>query len=263
VRLSDADLAEIEPYIPRDEARRHSAKIRGRDIYSRPRTVYADMYQATVRTVNNWIAAGIAKHNPPPLDDPREMPAWWGSVMEHRVPDKIYAAASRHASAHPSPSATSEAVAAPPQAPDASEPSLPAEPSPALTTGFLASLLRTRDEEAKAHQRYQAAAAQDPPDEGKIRTLQKVWQDLADHLRSLEKAAPEVLRKSGDMWLGVDVVRELAEIHGAIQSGVRSLLRRWSVKTGREVTLNDDRAFQDEVDLLFARLQASKFRSHD
>jgi len=262
-RLSDAELSEIEPFIPIGVLRKHNSKMRGRDIYGRPRTAYAELYGATVRTINNWISAGLAKRNPPPLDDPREMPAWWGAVMDHRVPDKLYSAASRFASSNPPSEPSSSSVKVPPSLSDESETSSPSEEEPVLSTGFLASLLRTRDEEAKAHRRYKKAADEDPPDEGKIRTLQKTWQDLADHLRSLEKAAPEVLRKSGDMWLGVDIIRELAEIHGVIQSGVRSLLRRWAVKTGREVSVSDDRAFQDEVDRLFSRLQDSKFRAHE
>jgi hypothetical protein len=233
-------------------------RVNARGRYRQSRQAYAEMYGTTPRSIGNWIRHGGLKGEFPPLDDPSGMVSWWGSHMEHRVPDKIYAAAKSDPTADPQQvgmvcSGKDDLFASGTDSVNVGE------NEEVLSTGFLASLLRTRTEEAKAHRRYHLAVEEVPPDEGKIRVLQKTWQDLADHLRALEKAAPEVLRKSGDMWLGVDIVRELAEIHGVIGSGVRTLGRRWAVKMGVAWTIADDRAFQDEVDRLFARLHASKF----
>ncbi|MEI6035790.1 MAG: hypothetical protein WCS65_16110 [Verrucomicrobiae bacterium] len=177
--------------------------------------------------------------------------------MEHRVPDKIYAAAAKVAPIT-EPDVGMVGVV------DIDLFSQGVSPAPeVLSTGFLASLIRTRDEEAKAHRRYQLAVDEPEPDEGKIRVQQKTWQDLADHLRALEKAAPDVLKKSGDMWLSVDVVRELADIHAAIVNGVRSLGRRWALKAAAEWTVAQDRIFQAECDRLFSHLVESKFAAHE
>jgi len=232
--------------------------LRGRDVYQHSRAHYATLYGTSLRSVANWIKHGLLQEPPapPPLDNPVEFISWWGKFMVHRVPDRIYEAANKVTGSH---------------TPSLQEPSpLPILPDPAVAsvippspssaaTGFLASLLRTREEESAAHGRYKAAVEEPDPNEGKIRVTQKNWQDLSEHLRQLEKAAPDVLRRSGDMWLAVDVIRELASIHTVIVNGVRSLGRRFATKTGVEWTVERDRIFAEEVNFIFRSLTESKF----
>lgn len=228
-----------------------AGRLRSRDFYDRPPSYFAEIYGVSSRSVNNWINHGRSVGELPPLENPVELVSWWGKHMVHRVPDKIYAAAEKHRSETPPP--PQESI---PQVPPVVP---PADDSSGLSTGFLASLLRTREEEAKAHQRYQEAISEPDPNEGKIRVAQKTWADLADHLRQLEKAAPEILQKSGEMWLRVDVIRELADLHGGIVNGVRALGRKFAMKEGIPWSVERDRAFEEECNILFGKLIASRF----
>lgn len=252
----DAEIPADHGRLPADVGR-----ICARGVYQLSRKAYAEKFGTTPRSIGNWIRHGGLRGEFPPLDDAAALVAWWGKHMEHRVPDKIYSAVASCETGVVGMAMGEKVDLFPVESQSGNM--QPSGNEEILSTGFLASLLRTRDEEAKAHGRYAKSVDEDPPDAGKIRVLQKTWQDLADHLRALEKAAPEVLRKSGDMWLGVDIVRELADIHGIICAGVRTLGRRWAVKAGVDWTVSNDRAFQDEVDRLFSRLHESKFTSHE
>lgn len=267
VRLTDAEMVELEGILPRRVLLKHGRRLRGRDVYDHPRGYYAKLYGTTPRSINNWIKHGLQKNEPPPLDSPTALIGWWGKYMVHKVPDRIYEAARKVSASpavlHGTPPPLPEAVAASPTLFDPPPASVTHSNGDGLHTGFLASLLRTRQEEANAHQRYVEAVAADPPNEGNVRVAQKIWQELASHLRALEKAAPEVLQKSGDMWLRVDVVNELAHLHGVIVSGVRSLGRRFAMKAGIEWTAERDRLYQAECDFIFRALVESKFSAHD
>jgi len=236
-------------------------RLRSRDFYSKPPSHFAGIYGVSSRSVNNWINHGRSVGELPPLENPVDLVAWWGKHMVHRVPDKLYAAAAKFAPEDPDPAPPTLGE---PQGISSDPPrDLPASPSSDLSTGFLASLLRTREEEAKAHRRYTAAISEEPPNEGKIRVAQKTWADLADHLRQLEKAAPEILQKSGEMWLRVEVIRELAPLHGEIVKGVRSLGRKFAMKEGIPWSVERDRAFEDECNVLFGKLVESRFSGNE
>jgi len=233
-----------------------SRPLRGRDVYNHPRTHYAEIYGVSTRSVAAWIKHGLLQEpaDPPPLDDPIHFITWWGKYMVHRVPDRLYEAASKMQQAIPVVQSAAPLSSAP-----GDLPRIDTAPASSGATGFLASLLRTREEEAAAHLRYKAAVEEPEPNEGKIRTAQRNWMELSEHLRQLDKSAPEILRRSGDMWLAVDVLSELATIHASIANGVRSLGRRFAVKSGIEWTPERDRQFGDEVNFIFRELVDSKF----
>ena len=233
-------------------------QLRGRDVYDHPRAYYADLYGVSLRSVASWIKHGIVQEppDPPPLDDPMQFIAWWGRYMVHRVPDRLYEAARKVAPAIPD--RPSEVVASDDIGITASVQPMPSS-SPTGATGFLATLLRTRQEEEAAHRRYKEAVEEREPNEGKIRVAQKNWMELSEYLRQLDKSAPEILRSSGDMWLAVDVIAELAPLHADIVNGVRSLGRRFASKAGIEWDAERDRLFGDEVNFVFRALVESKF----
>lgn len=264
-KLGDEELRRLAEYLPPRLLGSAGLRLRGRDVYSKPRSIYAEIYGQSVRGINKWIERGLRADpaDAPPLDDPEQMIGWWGRHMKHRVPDHLYEAV-RKAKSEIVPRGTTLSVPAVTEAAQAApDPAreMPTDAAAVLSTGFLASLLRTREEEAQAHRRYREAVAEDPPDEGKIRVCMHTWKDLAEHLRALEKAAPDVLKKTGDMWLAVDIVSELTTIHGAIINGVESLWRRFSVKIGIQSDERIDRLWQEECARLFKGLLESKFVS--
>ncbi len=175
--------------------------------------------------------------------------------MKHRVPEEIYTAVPVIANNVPcgtnEPAPAADLFNIPPPVPEITPSS--------VGRGFLASLLRMREEEAAAHARYKTARETNPPDEGKIRFEFQAWQDIVGRLRSLEKDSAGVLEQSGDMWLAVDIVKELSSIHTAIINGVHSLGRRFAMKTGMQWSVALDRQWQDECDRLFGALLESKF----
>jgi hypothetical protein len=63
--------------------------------YLHPLAHYAAQYAHDTRTIKRWMADGKAAqpHDPPPLDDPAALPAWWTRRKRQRVPDSILAAA--------------------------------------------------------------------------------------------------------------------------------------------------------------------------
>ena len=60
---------------------------------------WARVYKKGWRTVLRWREIGQRKGIPCPLDDPRQMPAWWPKCMSHTVPESVLRAAVKAADA--------------------------------------------------------------------------------------------------------------------------------------------------------------------
>src|SRR5689334_406773 len=52
---------------------------------------YETTYATKRRAIFRWQAIGRAKNDPPPLNNPPAMLAWWGRCMTNRAPAKLLA----------------------------------------------------------------------------------------------------------------------------------------------------------------------------
>lgn len=237
--------------------------------YREKQSVYAARYGYGIRTIKLWIAEGRAAEpvpKPPPLDDAEAMLGWWGEVKSNSVPPRLLAAAetarqARLAVTNPTPAATVEAAPGAPAASAIAGDAAPPEKKP-LAIGFSATLERVRQAEAEASARYLDAFNKpiEERDDSKTSRLRREWSELSEQLRFLEKAAPEVLAKSGEILTKQDVRRILVKLHGPIVSGVRALFRRTRSKAPAGASLDDlERIYGDEVERLFGDLLGSEF----
>lgn len=272
--LSETEVSSLSALLPDRERREEEKRRRERSMYPHPAAHYAAIFDVTARGVNKWIARGLAADppEPPPLDDPSALVGWWPRHMKHRVPERLLIAKREFEAKSGVPRGTEEplpdfALEAESAVSVAAGPVEPIEVAPlegsANDEGFFASLLRTRRAERVASLAYEAAKKAVPRNEADIRITYNTWKDIAQQLRSMEKDAPEILKKTGDMWLSVDIVSELTPMLTSLKNGVDSLWRRFSVKIGVQSTVATDRIWQDEVDRLFAGLLESKFVKRD
>lgn len=238
--------------------------------YRRPLKFYADRYGYSLRAVKGWIAEGRAVPEPqgpkpPPLDNPEAMLVWWHEVKANRAPTRLLAVAqaarnARVGTGEPTEKGNKGTGAGTP-APAPTTPATPTPPKP-RAVGFAASLERVRQAEAEANERYlvEFGKPDDERDDAKTSRLRREWSELSEQLRFLEKAAPDVLAKSGEMLTTAEVRRVLTKLHGPIVSGVRSLFRRTRQKAQAGATLDDlEKIYAAEVERLFGELVASEF----
>lgn len=57
--------------------------------YREKYSVYAAKYGKSLRSVKLWVSDGRKAGDPPPLDEPGKMAAWWQRNMVNKVPDGI------------------------------------------------------------------------------------------------------------------------------------------------------------------------------
>jgi hypothetical protein len=100
-KLSASELAEIAHLIPStspptDPPPEPSGR-RKRAKYAKKLSEYEAIYETSYRNLRRWIATGIQKGKPVPLDDPGAMAGWWIDCMKHIVPAKIAALAAQPA----------------------------------------------------------------------------------------------------------------------------------------------------------------------
>ncbi len=236
--------------------------------YRETQKTYALRYGYGIRTIKLWISEGRAAGKLPPLDDPEAMLSWWAEVKSNSVPARLLAAAEvakrgRVASGG-APANQAEGSGASTSAAPVVEPA-PAPKKP-LAVGFAASLQRVREAEAEAHAAYldELTKTGEARNDGRIERLRKAWSELSEQLRFLEKAAPDVLGRSGEMLMRDDVRKILSKLHSPIVAGVRSLFRRIRAKTGNlgvpAAVLDEfERHYSAEVEKLFGELCASEF----
>ena len=77
-----------------DESAVLPAKLR--NFFKMKLADYGPVYGVKERAVKQWVSNGRKATPPdlPPLDNPNEMPAWWGRRMKQAVPSNILQAAS-------------------------------------------------------------------------------------------------------------------------------------------------------------------------
>lgn len=222
----------------------------GKARYGRPLEELAKIYGQTDRTIKRWIRTGkqaAAGSDLPPLENPVEMPAWWARHYKHRCPGEILEAARSSAPVKPSASPL---------------PPLPPDHGLQVGTGFEDMLRRVRDAEAEASTEYLRIMKVNP-DDPRLASARKSWQELAKQLRELERDAHEILSKTGQVAQKSVVEALLAELHQPIVMGIQSLWPRLKSRLRSVSDLESDRIWQEAVSTLFRRLNESSFLAHE
>jgi len=231
-----------------------------RSAYPEKLAVYARIFAHDERSVKRWIKRGreaIGGPDLPPLQDPPKMLAWWAKHFDRRCPPEIVAAAREV-------QALSPAVVAPPVVDNTPSPlTPPADPPASAALGGYGDMLdRVRRAEAAAGREFERLSAEsgDARDEGKIAAALRSWKGLADQLRELERDARKIQEASGEILPTAEVRRVLADLHGPIVNGMRSILRRIYQQVQNAGSMSEaDRIYQREVDRVCGGLQDSQF----
>lgn len=225
------------------------------------------------KTVERWIGRGRRAEGGmdlPPLDDPPRMAEWWRRTMRRKVPEVFEflemkaqgGAGSEGGEVLPgggrvvpgesdSPAAVRESLRNAMVAADAG------------SLGFQAALDRARLAERLAWFQWQAVLME--PEKfsvGNAERRKKSWEQASVVLMRAEERAEKILGQSDEWAKWAEVERKVGPILSAVASGVRTLFVRLANKfpppPGEFEPMN--RAFQVEVDALFANLGEGDFR---
>lgn len=177
---------------------------------------YAALYEQSDRTIKRWIAAGRKKDDPPPLDDPIEMPAWFPRHHKHRVPEVLIRRAEEARGEVVAPaSAEAEeargAVAAPAYRPPSELPE---------GSGYEAELQRVRDEAQKAAGILKDAERGGVPAE--IESARRQYDRALKLLREFERDATKILTERGTLVDRSVVEALLLQKHAAIRADLEA-----------------------------------------
>lgn len=244
-RLTEDEKSEISGIVPVVTKEPPVAK---RPQYRHEQKQYAETYNQSDRTIKRWVSKGRKAGDPPPLDDPAQMPQWWPRHYKHKVPDCLIEAG-RAQTPPPEP---------PPPAAVIGEKEAPGIE---IGMGFKEMLERVKRAEASAYQEFDTALKSN--DESRLPAARKIWSELSKQLRELERDAHDILSRSGALVEKSSVEKIIADIHGPIVNGIRSMWRRVKTKMLTAPDSQQDRVWQEEVDRLLSRLNESEFTSHE
>ena len=229
----------------------------GKARYGRPLEEFAKVYSQSDRTIKRWIRTGkvcVTGADLPPLDCPGDMPAWWARHYKHKCPSEILEAARQ--------TKASAKAARRPAAPAQRDVEDHSAHQPVEGSGFEEMLRRMRDAEAAAHTIFLETLRADP-DDPKIASLRKTWQEMAKQLRELERDAGEILEKSGQMASKNLVEKVLAEIHVPIAKGIGTLWPRIKGRMLSAAGADQDRIWKEESEKLIRSLHDSEFFAYE
>lgn len=215
------------------------------------------------KTVERWIRRGREIQGGPdlpPLDDPGAMAEWWRRCMVHKVPEVFeFLEGKQKGGGGP------ESPTAPPTDSLAGEKAVydrAVSMADKAGLGFEASLERARIAERMAFAKWQAVMVE--PEKypaSVIDRRQKTWEAAQSVLLRSETQAEKIMDRSPEWVRWDEVERTVGESLGVVNAGVRSLLARVATKVSLPAGLFDtlNRAFQAELDGLFANLDAGRF----
>lgn len=199
------------------------SKLRG--FYQLPYRDYAPIYQLSAkhgeRTIKRWVSIGrhAATPEPPPLDAPAAMAAWWRRHSTERPPQVLL---DYECAAPPPPTPVHEAPPASPADPG-NRPAAAGEPAERAASITLAHLDLAEGEVVRQmraivkgnYQRVETALAEGKSDEYK--KWFPVYAESAESLRKLEKEYRESAKASGAMLSRSQVISELAQLLEALR----------------------------------------------
>jgi hypothetical protein len=285
----DEEVLQLEKEVVVEEAR--ARRVR----YLRAQEEYARDAGYGVRNVKKWIEIGKGEPpeawDPPPLDEPAEMPAWWERMrsagrLSQRCPDRILQWAakghppasgdgesampvteSRSKDEQPAATAPAEKLAAPGQnnstPPDAQKGTQGAR-GDEEHEGFAAVLRRAYSAEKRAHQAYEAELVKegDKYDAAAAERRRREWTEAAEAVRKLEKDKEGILATSADFGRWSDFEQVAGEKLQVLNQSLRSIPVRLATKLAMtsEMLARLTELYHGELDRLFKTLAADGFK---
>lgn len=217
---------------------------------------YAVQFGQTVRTVKRWVSLGRKAGDPPPLDHPADLPAWWTRHMKIRVPQKVWDAAGGAAMLEIPAASAPEAPAAPPPElplsdagpdPDSIADEILAELPMIEGLGMDVTLERLRALEAHLFRRASQPGQSKPYLEVVSRltaVIGKVRSEAEAEKRLIQRDLAETM---------------IHEFHAPIERETRLLYGAMAKALGIPETPEGERVWNDALDQMFARFQKEVF----
>lgn len=257
-RLSKEEQAEIADILP--DAGEVERRVT-RERYQHALDHYAGRYGYAVRNVKKWLQVGRGRTPPdlPPLDEPAEMPAWWGRNMKQRCPKRLLmtiepAAPPADATAKPAPSKEAEHRPPPKTTPAAGE--------DIKGTGYAAMIARATHAELVAWEAWQGALKAEPFDAGQEEMRRRAYDRAVEQARKVLKDR-DVGLAGDEEWGRWEEFEEIAQEHLAV---LNQSLRSMPVRVATKLALPPEMfqrladAFNGELDRIFARLDQVNWR---
>lgn len=262
--------------------------------YLRTQEEYARDAGYGVRNVKKWIELGKGEppevFDPPPLDNPAEMPAWWERMrsagrLHQKCPERILQWALKVAPAPSREEGSADAVTAsrsdeqqtsagaPLQlaAPGQNNPPAPSAQKGTERAGddvepqgFAGVLRRAYSAETRAHKAYEAELekADDKYDAAAAERRRREWGEAAETVRKLEKDKEGILATSADFGRWSDFEQVAGEKLQVLNQSLRSIPVRLATKLAMstEQLGKLTELFHGELDRLFKTLAADGFK---
>lgn len=181
-------------------------------------TEYEATYSTKRRAIFRWLAIGKEKGDPPPLDRPAEMLAWWTRRMKQRPPAKFLALSKSPASA----SAAVTGAAPPAGTRDTDPPEKKGAPAgkpvdfDALKVVDFSGTVRNLQIQLAAHQESLYDAMRTGADEATLTLRQRNVNLTIDLLRKCEATLDEQRKSRGDLVELADVQEDWGMLLAAL-----------------------------------------------
>lgn len=261
-RLTKEELAEIAHLLPAAQGPYSVVLTEAR--YRRPYREYAAFYSVDISTIKWWVKQG--KKNPkgpdlPPLDTPREMPAWWErdrGNMKQRCPDNVLAAAradgaDQRAEVARAPTVARDAVTVGTVSRVTTAPASPDE-------GFLENLRTLREQRAVAYQELLNAQSDAPVDNAKVEQCRRRFVQMDAAAQRAEEKAPDILEKLGRYLDKDELAQDLGRMLKNLADSLWSLRRRLKPRLAQAADeAEEDAIWQSGLDEAFEELRLSGY----
>jgi hypothetical protein len=261
-RLRKEEMEEIAHLLPVEAAPYSKSTTEGG--YQKSYREYEAIYGKKMRTIKWWVEQG--KGHPkgpdlPPLDAPKEMPAWWGRVMKQKCPKPVTEAARLHATtqAPPPPQSTESPSRSTTPNRGASQPNR-MRPEALEISSQEERLNQLKEQLAIARFQMLEAQAEDPADPAKIQSAQQHWRELREETDKAEEKLFKSRRDAGRLVDQDEVAAMLMPMLTTVATSVRTLIVRLKprLRTAQS-DAEEDAIWNSGVDECFTELIEAGF----
>jgi hypothetical protein len=204
-----------------------------------PLAHYSEQYGCSIRSIKGWLAKGREKQDPPPFDEPGEMPAWWQRHFTQKVPDRL--------------------LGAEPSAPVAEKPKAPsAPPQRAARTiedvegmGLDEALLAMEKALRLNSDEYAKALCDPNADESKLSLLSRRVDTIVERMRKLQDSVDKRAEREGKIVHRSELIAQVGPVLAAMRSSlIGELQQRFRCTRDEAVSFSD---------AWFSRLRDTRF----
>jgi hypothetical protein len=257
-RLNKAEIATVGHLLPVEEAPYSKRVTEG--MFQKTYREYEATYGKKMRTIKWWVEQGksfAGGPDLPPLDEPKEMPAWWARVMKQRCPRPVLEAARVHAATAPPAAAESPSKKA------VSPPSnlSPRKPIESLEISSQEERFQQLKEQlALARKDMLEAQAEEPQDPAKIQARQQHWRELREETDKAEEKLFRARRDAGKLVDQEEVASALMPMLATVATSIRTLIVRLKPRLRTAASdAEEDALWNSGLDECFTELVQSGF----